>query len=144
MRTTTITAAMAAAIGAFALAGSIGTAAHGQDGPTASDAVPPAASPRAPAEIQPGHPADGQRPGAAVVAPGKEGSGPQTVAPTPLPPGAGTDTPGGSARGGVIAPPPAAGDAEINKGAPRAGADPKAVLPPSGAPGSNNPRVVPK
>jgi len=95
MRTTTITAAMAAAIGAFALAGLIGTAAHGQDGRTASDAVSPAASPRAPAEIQPGHPAsNGQRPGSVIAAPGKEGSGPQTVAPAPLPPGAGTDTPG--------------------------------------------------
>jgi Uncharacterized protein conserved in bacteria (DUF2171) len=127
--------------GSLALAGSI-TAAHGQGGPTASDAVPPAAAPTAPAEIQPGHPGDGGQ--STVVAPSKGESGPQTAAPAPLPPSAGADTPGGSARGGVIATPPTAGDAEINKSAPRAGSDAMPVIPPPGAPGSGNPRVVPK
>jgi len=133
-----ITAVMAA-VGALALAGPI-TTAHGQGGPTASDAVPPAAAPTAPAEIQPGHPANG-RP--TVIAPSKGESGPQTAVPAPLPPGAGADTPGGSARGGLIAPPPASGDPGINKGAPRAGSDTMPVIPPPGAPGGN-PRVVPK
>ena len=74
------------------------SAVFGQTGPTASDAVPPATSPAAPAEIQPGHPpppADGNT----------ARTGPQSAVPTPLPPGARADTPGGSARNGVIAPP---------------------------------------
>ncbi len=74
------------------------SAVYGQTGPPASDAVPPATSPAAPAEIQPGHslpPATGN------TAP----TGSQSAVPAPLPPGAGADTPGGSARNGVIAPP---------------------------------------
>lgn len=107
-------------------------AAHGQSGPTASDAVPPATSPASPAEIQPGHPA-----------PTGNASGPQTAVPTPLPPGAKPDTPGGSARGGVIAPPATTGDPAINKGAPGAAAGGTPVIPPPGSPGGN-PSVVPK
>jgi hypothetical protein len=74
------------------------SAVYGQTGPTAPDAVPPATSPAVPTEIQPGHslpPATGN------TAP----TGPQSAVPAPLPPGAGADTPGGSARNGVIAPP---------------------------------------
>ena len=107
-----------------------------QSGSTASDAVPPAASPAAPAEIQPGHP-----PPATTGSTGQ--SGPQAATPVPLPPGAGADTPGGSARNGVIAPPPPAGDSAINQGAPRAGAPGAMVIPPPGSPGGD-PRVVPK
>lgn len=122
----------------LALAGSL-SAAHGQAaGPTASDAAPPASSPSAPAEIQPGHTA-GTNP--AVVAPSTGSSGPQTAAPAPLPPGSGADTPGGSARSGVIRPPPSVGDPDLNKGAPTTGTMP--VIPPPGAPGGSG-AVVPK
>jgi len=123
-------------LAALALAISIG-AAHGQSSLTPPDAPAPA-QPSTPAEIQPGHTA-GTNP--AVVAPSTGSSGPQIVAPAPLPPGATADTPGGTARNGVISPPPAAGDAGINRGAPQAGVMP--VIPPPGTPG-NAPRVVPK
>jgi hypothetical protein len=73
-------------------------AVHGQPGSSASDAVPPATSPAAPAEIQPGHPPP-------PSAGGTVRTGPQSAVPTPLPPGLKADTPGGSARNGVIAPP---------------------------------------
>lgn len=118
-------------LAAVALAGSV-VAAHGQSSITPPDA-PAAAQPTTPAEVQPGRP----------VAPSMGNSGPQTVAPTPLPPGTGADTPGGSARSGVIPPPPAAGDAAINKGAPGAGTATMPVIPPPGTPGGNQ-RVVPK
>ncbi len=123
-------------LAALALAASI-SAAHGQSSLTPPDA-PPAAQPGTPAEIQPGHTA-GTNP--AIIAPSTGSSGPQTAAPAPLPPGTGADTPGGTARNGVISPPPAAGDAGINQGAPQAGTMP--VIPPPGTPG-NAPRVVPK
>ena len=74
------------------------TAVHGQAAPGTSDAIPPVMSPAAPAEIQPGHPPP---PPAGDTA----RTGPQSVVPTPLPPGVKADTPGGSARNGVIAPP---------------------------------------
>lgn len=122
-----------ATLATLALAGAM-SAAHGQGNPPATT-VPPAAQPTTPAEIQPGHPADGK--------PAAPGSGPQTAVPAPLPPGAGADTPGGSARGGVIPPPPTSGDAAINKGAPSPGAFPTPVIPPPGATGGND-RVVPK
>lgn len=125
-----------ATLASLAVAGAI-TAAHAQSSITPPDA-PPAAQPSTPAEIQPGHPADGR---SGIVAPSTGTSGPQTVAPAPLPPGTAADTPGGSARGGVIPPPPAAGDAAINKGAPSTG--PMPVIPPPGSPGGN-PRVVPR
>lgn len=125
--------------GALAASGALlalAAAAYAQGGATASDAVPPAASPAAPAEIQPGHP-----PPATTGSTGS--SGPQSAAPAPLPPGARADTPGGSSRHGVIAPPSAVGDQEINKGAPGAGALGTPVIPPPGTPGGN-PKVVPK
>ncbi len=84
---------------------------------------PQAVSPGTPAEIQPGH----------------EAGGPQTAKPAPLPPGSGADTPGGSARHGVISP-PGVNDPGIEKGVPPAGTNDKAVVPPSGA----TPGVVPK
>ena len=62
--------------------------------------------------------------------------------PAPLPPGARADTPGGSARNGVIAPPPAAGDHDINKGAPGAAALGTPVIRPPGSPGGDT-RVIP-
>jgi hypothetical protein len=108
-------------------------AAHAQSGPVASDAVPSASSPAAPAEIQPGHPAPATA----------DASGPQSAVPAPLPPGARADTPGGSARNGVIAPPPAAGDHDINKGAPGAAALGTPVIRPPGSPGGDT-RVIPK
>ena len=115
----------------LALAGSI-TAAHGQANPPAP-ATPPGGQPTAPAEIQPGHPADGT--------PATSGSGSQTAVPAPLPPSAGADTPGGSARNGVIRPPPVAGDTGMTSGAPPVGTMP--VIPPPGTAGGNQ-RVVPK
>lgn len=114
------------------------SAAYGQGSPIASDAVPPATAPTTPAEIQPGHPASNKP---AIIAPGKGGSGPQTAVPAPLPPRSGADTPGGSAKNGVIAPPPGAGDRGIDKGAPSVGT--MSVIPPPGAPG-NNSHIVPK
>jgi len=120
------------ALAALALGASL-VAAHGQSSITPPDA-PAAAQPTTPAEVQPGH---------GVVAPSTGSSGPQTAIPAPRPPGSGADTPGGSARSGVIAPPPAAGDAAINRGAPGAAAGTMPVIPPPGAPGGNQ-RVVPK
>lgn len=116
----------------MALAG----AAHGQGNPAASDAAPPATSLAAPAEIQPGHPAP-------VVTGSTGASGPQSATPAPLPPGTRADTPGGSARDGVIAPPAVAGDSDIIKGAPGARALGTPVIPPPGTPGGD-PKVVPK
>lgn len=114
----------------------LAVAAHAESGAIASDAVPPAGSPAAPAEIQPGHP-----PPATTGSTGS--SGPQAVAPSPLPPGARADTPGGSSRDGVISPPSVGGDHDINRGAPGAGALGTPVIPPPGSPGGN-PKVVPK
>ena len=102
--------------------------------------TPPAAQPTTPAEIQPGHSAGGKP---TIVAPSTGASGPQTAVPAPLPPGAGADTPGGSARKGVIAPPPTASDQGINRGAPSTGTFPMPVIRPPGAPGGNE-QVVPK
>ena len=69
-------------------------------------------------------------------------SAPQTVVPTPLPPSANPDTPGGAARNGVIAPPAPGADAEINRDAPPTSAV-TPIIPPPGSPGGN-PSVVPK
>ena len=88
-----------------------------------------AVAPTTPAEIQPGHP------------PPPAGT-PQQVSPTPLPPGAGADTPGGAARNGVIAPPAPTADSAINRGAPT-GTVGTPVIPPPGSRGGN-PTVVPK
>ena len=89
-----------------------------------------AAAPTTPAEIQPGHPA-----------PATTGStGQQSATPAPLPSGA--DTPGGSARNGVIAPPATAGDSGIHQVPPNTGA-PGLVIPPPGSTGTN-PAIVPK
>ena len=144
MQRRTMTKAMARPIAAprwlaLAAAGAIaavaGTA-HGQGGPTASDAVPPATSLASPAEIQPGHPAP--------AATGSTGSsGPQAATPAPLPRSAGADTLGGSARNGVIQPPAVTGDQDINHGAPRPGALGTPVIPPPGAPGGDQ-KVIPK
>ncbi len=92
-----------------------------------------ALSPTVPAEIQPGHPPP--------VVTGNTGT-PQILIPTPLPPAAGADTPGGAARNGVIAPPAPEADAAINRGAPSATVGPP-VIPPPGSPGGN-PSIVPK
>ena len=81
--------------------------------------------------------------GQAVVAPGKGSSGPQTAVPAPLPPGSRADTPGGSARNGVIAPPPTSSDTGINKGALPRGTEPMPVIRPPGTAGGNQ-QVVPK
>lgn len=81
--------------------------------------------------------------GAAIVAPSKGNSGPQTAVPAPLPPGSGADTPGGSARKGIIVPPPVSRDPGINKGTPPAGRFPMPVIRPPGTAGGNQ-RVVPK
>ena len=78
-----------------------------------------------------------------VVAPSQGKSGPQTAAPAPLAPGAGADTPGGSARNGGIAPPSVSGDPGMNKGAPAAGTEPMPVIRPPGTSGGND-QVVPK
>lgn len=121
---------------ALALAASI-TAARGQSSVTPPDA-PPAAQPSTPAEIQPGH---GAGANSTIVAPSTGSSGPQTAAPTPLPPGTAADTPGGTARNGVIAPPPTAGDPGMNRGAPQAGT--MRVIPPPGTAG-NATGVTPK
>ena len=92
-----------------------------------------ALAPTTPAEIQPGHP-----PPATT---GSTGT-PQSVVPTPLPPDAKPDTPGGAARDGVITPPAPAADAAINRGAP-SGTLGTPVIPPPGSPGGN-PSIVPK
>ena len=81
--------------------------------------------------------------GAPAYAQTPNASGPQTAVPAPLPPGSGADTPGGSSRNGVIAPPSVAGDAGINKGAPGANALGTPVIPPPGTAG-RDPAVVPK
>lgn len=81
--------------------------------------------------------------GQAVKAPSKGDSGPQTAVPAPLPPGTGADTPGGSARNGVIAPPPTSTDPGINRGAPPRGTEPMPVIRPPGTAGGNS-QVVPK
>ncbi|MBV8911817.1 MAG: hypothetical protein JOZ05_02120 [Acetobacteraceae bacterium] len=122
--------ALAAASG-IVLAG----VAHAQGSPTASDAVPPATSQAAPAEIQPGHP-----PPPATGSLGS--SGPQAAVPSPLP-GNQADTQGGSARHGIISPPAATGDQDINKGAPGARTLGTPVIPPPGTPGGDR-TVVPK
>ncbi len=80
--------------------------------------------------------------GCASPAAAQAQSSPQSAVPAPLPPGS-ADTPGGSARNGVIKPPPVAGDTEINKGAPGAGALGTPVIPPPGTAG-HEPNVVPK
>ncbi len=92
-----------------------------------------AVSPTTPAEIQPGHP-----PPAST---GSTGA-PQTAIPTPLPPGAGADTPGGAARNGVITPPATAADPAINRGVPSPTVG-TPIIPPPGSPGGN-PAIVPK
>jgi len=125
--------ALAAAAGVIAV---MASAAHGQSGRTASDAVPPATSQAAPAEITPGHPAP-------AAAGSTWSSGPQAATTAPLPPSARADTPGGSSRDGVIKPPAVTGDQDINRGAPRAGALGTPVIPPPGTAGGD-PKVVPK
>jgi hypothetical protein len=70
-------------------------------------------------------------------------TGPQTVIPTPLPPGSGADTPGGSAQNGVIRPPPVSGDPGINRGVPATNAETMPVIRPPGTPG-NNQGIIPK
>ncbi len=69
-------------------------------------------------------------------------TGPQAAVPAPLPPGSDADTPGGSARNGVIAPPPTGGDPGINRGAPGAGAFGTPVIRPPGT--GPAPTVIPK
>lgn len=78
-----------------------------------------------------------------TAAPSTNATGPQTVIPTPLPPGSGADTPGGSARNGVIRPPPVSGDPGINRGAPATNTGAMPVIRPPGTPG-NNQGVIPK
>ena len=73
-------------------------AAHGQTSVPIPDTVAPVVSPSSPAEVQPGHPLS------STTGRSRETS-PQNVAPIPLPPGSGADTPNGSARDGVITPP---------------------------------------
>lgn len=68
---------------------------------------------------------------------GRPGS--QQAVPAPLPPGSDADTPGGSARNGVIRP-PATGDQAIRHTPPRTGMTP--VIPPPGTNGDGN--TVPK
>ena len=118
-------------LAAFGLA-SMAASANGQTNPPVAT-VPPAGQPTTPAEIQPGHPATGDAPASRTA--------PQTAVPAPLSPGAGADTPGGSARSGVIRPPPAAGDPGMTRSAPPVGTMP--VIPPPGTAG-NNAHVVPK
>jgi hypothetical protein len=96
-----------------------------------SPALPPSAQPGAPAEIQPGHPVNGE-PLAGGSGRGA-GSGPQSAMPTPLPPGAKPDTPGGRASGG-IANPPRHVDPQMNRKAPENGAR-GSVIPAPGTPG---------
>lgn len=67
---------------------------------------------------------------------------PLNVTPTPLPPAANPDTPGGAARNGVITPPATGADAAINRGAP-APTTGTPVIPPPGSPGGN-PTIIPK
>ena len=86
---------------AFIFACSTGSV-YGQTGSSSPNTLPPAATPTGPAELQPGH----TIPPPAGTA---TQSGPQSIVPNPLPPGTGSDTPGGSARNGVIAPPGTAG-----------------------------------
>jgi hypothetical protein len=81
--------------------------------------------------------------GQAVVAPSRGDSGPQTALPAPLPPGSGADTPGGSARKGVIVPPPVSPDSGINRGVPSTGKFPMPVIRPPGTAGGDQ-KVVPK
>ena len=76
-------------------------------------------------------------------APSPDASGPQTAVPAPLPPGSGADTPGGSARKGVIVPPPVSHDPGINRGTPPTGTFPMPVIRPPGTAGGNQ-QVVPK
>lgn len=115
----------------------LSASAHGQSSPTASDAVPPATSHAAPAEIQPGHP-----PPAYTGSTGSAtATGPQLATPAPLPRGA--DTPGGSARNGIIAPPAVVGDHDINRGAPGGSALGTPLIPPPGAPGGDQ-HLAPK
>ena len=75
--------------------------------------------------------------------PSKGDSGPQTAVPAPLPPGSRADTPGGSAKNGVITPPPTSSDSGINRGAPPRGTEPMPVIRPPGTAGGNQ-QVVPK
>ena len=81
--------------------------------------------------------------GQTTTVPNKDETGPQTAVPAPLPPGSGADTPGGSARNGIIRPPPVSGDPGINRGAPGAGAGSMPVIRPPGTPGGNQ-EVIPK
>ncbi len=81
--------------------------------------------------------------GQAVKIPSKGDSGPQTAVPAPLPPGSGADTPGGSAKNGVITPPPTSSDSGINRGAPPRGTEPMPVIRPPGT-GGGKTQVVPK
>jgi hypothetical protein len=73
-------------------------------------------SPTPPAGSQPAH---------------RDGSA-QMEKPAPLPPGAGADTPGGSAHDGVISP-PAVNDTGIKRPVPGSGTTDNAVIPPSAA-----------
>jgi hypothetical protein len=81
--------------------------------------------------------------GQTTTVPNKNEIGPQTAVPAPLPPGSGADTPGGSAKNGIIRPPPVSGDPGINRGAPGAGAGSMPVIRPPGTLGGNQ-EVIPK
>ena len=87
-------------------------AAQGQ-GSGAAGVAPPAAAPTTPAEIQPGHPAP--PPSSSSSQGSSSQGGPQSAVPAPLPPGSRADTPNGSARNGVIAPPGTpGGNSQVN------------------------------
>ena len=81
--------------------------------------------------------------GQTTTMPNRNETGPQTAVPAPLPPGSGADTPGGSARNGIIQPPSTSADPGINRGAPTSGTGAMPVIRPPGATGGNQ-EVIPK